>query len=101
MYNGFECVFQGHGHLEAYSLGLCTCSFQEGHVRLIYICGDVGKCVSAGEMRFCVSTGAWETCISWSEKYVLWLCVTSLQMDELGPRIIGYVEVISYVVCWR
>lgn len=64
-------------------------------------CGDVGKCVSAEEMRFCVSTGSWETCISWCEKYVLWLCVTSLQMDELGPRIIGYVEVISYVVCWR
>ena len=101
MYNVFECVFQGHGHLKAYLLGLCTCSFQEGHVRLIYICGDVGKCASAGEMRFCVSTGSWETCISWSEKYVLSLCVMSLQMDELGPRIIGYVEVISYVVCWR
>jgi len=57
--------------------------------------------VSAGEMRFCVSTGAWEMCISWCEKYVLWLCVTSLQMDELGSRIIGYVEVISYVDCWR
>ena len=33
----FVCVVQGHGRLEAYLLGLCNCSFREGHVRLIYV----------------------------------------------------------------
>ena len=56
MYNAFECVFQGHGHLEAYSLGYALVVFRRDMLGL-YMWGRGEVCVCWRDEVLCFYRG--------------------------------------------